>query len=295
MTTTQMEAFLTLCTTLNFTKAATILHTTQPNLSQIIVNIEHEIGAQLFLRNRRIVKLTPAGEVFFSELKNVLKTYKEAVEKTKHTDKGIIGMLDIGFLGTALINILPQLVDNFRSTYPQILLRLYDYTYSSLVEALIEDKVNLAILPDKELESINGIDKKLLFTDDMCLLVNKNHPLAHLDIVDLSLLSDSSFIMMDPLISKRDVELITGICQNNGFTPKKVSDANTLSNLMMMVECNMGVSILAKHMKHFATDNVRFIPIKGYENHFRIVCAWRKDNIQAIKPFLNIVENFYPN
>lgn len=290
MTTYQMQAFLTLAATLNYTRASKILHTTQPNLSKIIVNLEQETGVQLLVRNKRDVKLTPAGETFYKEIEQVMKQYQSALKKTQQVYDGITGILDVGFLGTALIRQLPQLVNRFHSAHPKILLNLYDYTYSPLVQALVNDTIDIAMLPDRELDTISGLEKKFIYADDMCLVVNKSHRLAGAHSVQLAELVNEPFVMMDAAVSDRDVEMVTSICADEDFAPKVVYEANTLNNLMLMIECNVGISILAKHMQHFATENICFVPISGYESYFRMVCAWRRKANPSVYHLLEVLD-----
>lgn len=290
MTIFNLEALITLSDTLNFTKASTILHTTQPNLSKIIVNLEQEVGVQLLIRNKRDVKLTPAGEAFCQEARKLLKQYESAIEIAKIVDAGIHGVINMGFLGTALIALLPNIVNTFSKRYPKIRLNLADYTYSPLMNALADDEIDIALLPDRELDTIPKLAKKYIFSDSMCLVVSKDHKYADETIVDLSKACDEDFIMMDPKISIRDYELVTSMCVEQDFIPNVVYEANTLNNLILMIECNKGVSILAKHMLHFATDNVRFLDIKGYESYFKIVCAWRKGANTSVPKLIEVID-----
>ena len=73
MTTYQIEAFITLAQTLNYTKASSLLHTTQPNLSKMIVNMEQELGVKLFVRNKRDVSLSPAGVAFLPQAERMME------------------------------------------------------------------------------------------------------------------------------------------------------------------------------------------------------------------------------
>lgn len=68
----QLEYFVTLAEMLNYTKASDRLHITQPTLSKFIVNLEHSLGSPLFIRNKRDVKLTQQGKVFYEEIKKHL-------------------------------------------------------------------------------------------------------------------------------------------------------------------------------------------------------------------------------
>lgn len=290
MTISQIESFLTLASTLNFTKASALLYTTQPNLSRMIASIEHEVGARLLTRNKRDVKLTPAGEAFTREMEKTIRQYYQAIKITKQADSGVFGSIRLGFLGTALITRLPIIVNSFRERHPKIHLELIDYTYSLLMEELTSKKIDIAILPDRELNKLPQIAKRYLFADDMCVVMSTKHKFASHSTIDLSLLADEPFVMMDPKISIRDYELVTNMCIEQDFTPLVAYEANTLNNLLLMVECNIGIAILAQHMTHFATNNVKFIKLKGYESHFKVSCAWHKNGNPCIDKFLSVID-----
>ena len=293
MTIYQIEAFLTLASTLNYTKASSVLHTAQPNLSKIIITMEQEMEVQLFTRSKRGVKLTPAGVTFQQGMSEVMQQYEETIQKMKDVDSGIKGSIDVGFLGTALVHKLPEVVNSFRERHPDIILNLIDYTYSGLVEALSDDKIDIALIPDRELEHLPKYSRKLLFTDDMCLVVNCNHPIAINKTIDLSMVTDEPFVVMDPKVSIRDYDLVTSLCAEQAFTPQIAYEANTLNNLLMMVECGVGISILASHMKHFATDNVAFINIRGYSKYFHMSSVWNKKDNSCAVHFLNILHEHF--
>jgi DNA-binding transcriptional LysR family regulator len=286
MTINQLRYFLTLAQTLNYTKASKQLYLTQSHLSKTIVTIEQEIGVQLFIRNKRNVRLTQAGEIFHSEISDLISAFDSIIDKTKEAHKGVSGIIDVGFPGTAMIRLLPAIVNRFRRAYPNISLNLFDYTYSSLGDALCTDKFDVVILPDRELNDIVGFEKKHLTADDMCIVVNKDHPAAERNFAELCDFKNDPFIIMDPNASVCAGDMVTNMCLEQGFLPNTVFKSNTLLNLLMMVECNMGVSVLARHVAHIATENVKFIDIAGYENYFKLVCAWRKDKNPCVEPFV---------
>jgi DNA-binding transcriptional LysR family regulator len=167
-----------LARTLNYTKASKLLYITQSHLSKTIVALEQEIGVRLFVRSRRNVGLTRAREVFRSGIDSVIPCLNSAMAKAREAHSGFYGVVDVGFLGTAMIGLLPAIVNRFRQAYPGISLNLFDYTYSSLQDGFYADKFDVAILPDRELEDVGGLEKKHLIADDMCIVVNKSHPFA---------------------------------------------------------------------------------------------------------------------
>jgi len=285
-----MEAFITLATTLNYTKASKLLHTTQPNLSKLIISMEQELEAKLIDRNRRGVSLTPAGEAFLRDATKIIELYNAAVMNVREIEAGVRGTIKIGFLSTALIHLLPKIVSTFTARYPDIKLELYDYAFSPLVSSLLDNKIDVALIPDRELDTISRLEKKFLYADDMCVVLPKNHPLNRGDGVDLSIFANEPFVMIDPNISDRDYDLVYSICMANGFYPKVNLKVNTLNNLLLMVECGQGISILARHMEHYATDNLDFIGIRGSEKAFKMVCAWRRDQNPCIPSLIEVID-----
>lgn len=276
MTMHQIEAFITLAEVLNYTRAAQLLHTTQPNLSKLIVNLEEEMGVRLFTRSRRDVHLTPAGHAFCTDARAMLRECDRAVERARRIDSGIEGVVRVGFLGTAMYGRLPDIVNGFRASNPKIALKLEDYPFTRLESALRSERVDVALVLDRGLDQIPHVEKQFMFADDMCLVVHSDHPLASRECVDIGELAGEPFVLMDPKVSQTDYDLICEMCASGGFTPDAVQFANTLQAVALLTECGVGVSILAGHMRRFAAADLRFIPINGFENYFRMVCAWRR-------------------
>lgn len=289
----QLEYFIALAETLNYTKASEKLNITQPNLSKAIVNIENQIGCKLFERNKRDVRLTLAGEAFYTEVKKTISSYEHAIQIAKDTEKGSFETLSIGFLGTAVVRILPTILNEFYATNPKLNVKLFDYAYSPLVSALHQKEVDIAILPNNELTNITNVKKRPLYSDDMCVVVHKSHPFAKRTFVSIKELKNQPFVHMHPKASLRDCNLINSICAKANFAPNTVYESNSLFNMLMLVECKVGITILAHHMHHFATENVKFVRISEYSNFFDLICAWHDDENPVISKFLETVDNIF--
>ncbi len=289
-----LEYFIVLAETLNYTNASEKLNITQPNLSKAIVNMEKQIDCKLFNRNKRDVSLTKAGEVFYNEIKKTMDCYENAIKKAREAEKGLFETLTIGFLGTAVVRLLPTILNEFYAKNPKVNVELIDYTYSPLVTALHQKEIDFAILPSNELSNNIRVKKRPLHADDMCVVVHKDHPFAKLDSISISELKDEPFVHMHPKASLRDCNLINSICSEANFVPNTVYESNSLFNMLMMVECRTGVTILARHMHHFATENVKFVKIQEYTNFFDLICAWHEGDNPAIPKFLETLDQIFP-
>ncbi len=288
----QLEYFITLAETLSYTKASQKLHITQPTLSKLIINLEHSIGSQLFIRNKRDVKLTSTGKVFYNEIKKTLSSYDTAVQKVKDMESGTTGIINVGILGTALIHHFPLIINRFQEQYPTIKVNPLDYTYSKMMETLINGQIDIALLPDLEIEKHPHMAKKKIFTDSMCVVVHKNHRFSELKSVSLKMIKDEPLVSMDARFSRTDHNTLNNIYAKEGYVPNTIYEASSLFNMMLMADCQMGITILASHMKQFANDSLRFVPLDGFENFFNVACIYNRETTDCIEKFLEVVDSY---
>jgi DNA-binding transcriptional LysR family regulator len=107
-----LRYFVAVAEELSFTRAADRLHIGQPPLSQQVQALEEEIGAVLFDRSRRTIRLTEAGRVFLEDARRVLALAANAAETARRVEKGEIGQLKIGFTkSTAFTPIFPKIIN----------------------------------------------------------------------------------------------------------------------------------------------------------------------------------------
>lgn len=291
----QLEYFIVLAETLSYTKASQQLHITQPTLSKLIINLEHSMGSQLFIRNKRDVKLTSTGKVFYDEIKKTLNSYESAVKKVKDMESGSTGIINIGLLGTALIHHFPKLIKRFHELYPTIKVNPMDYTYRHIMDTLANGQIDVAILPDIEIDCPPHILKKTVFTDYMCVVLPQSHKFSELKSLSLSMIKDEPFIHMDPKFSRTDHNLIDTIYSQEGYYPNTVYEASSLLNMMLMADCQIGITILASHMRQFANDTLRFVPLTGFEDYFRVTCLYHKEPNDCIVKLLEVVDQYSSN
>src|ERR1700745_2221418 len=105
-----LRYFIAVAEELHFSRAAKRLHIAQPPLSQQIRRLEQHIGHSLFNRNSRTVTLTQAGETLFERARHILKQIEEDVETVRKVGRGEMGSLTVGFIGSAMLTILPALL-----------------------------------------------------------------------------------------------------------------------------------------------------------------------------------------
>lgn len=105
---------------LSFSKAAARLHMSQPPLSQQIKALERDRGVELFVRNRREVRLTEAGKVFLRESRVLLDQFRTAVDLAVNASRENAGTLRPGVATSGLFSVLPTLLALIRTEYPKV-------------------------------------------------------------------------------------------------------------------------------------------------------------------------------
>ncbi len=81
----QLEVFINLAESLNYSKTAENLHLSQPAVSRIIQRIEGEVGVTLFYRSHREVQLTKNGKLFYDDSKSLINSYNKALQRTRNS------------------------------------------------------------------------------------------------------------------------------------------------------------------------------------------------------------------
>ena len=291
MNSIQVECVLALSNTLNFSKAYEIVHMSQPSFSKIIASLEDEIGVILFSRNKRQVKPTMAGEAFIHELSQINGMYDRAVTKVQNISKGIEGSIRIGFFGTGLFRTLPKLFRESQTRLPNVTLKLKDCTHAYLSENYLGEHADLLLVPGFQTKCFHDAEFRHLFTDDMCVAVSKEHPFATKKEVSVTDLRSESFIAMSRMSSLRDYDFVNLMCSQAGFTPKIVYEADILHNIFLMVECNVGISIFASHLQQFSSENIVFLPISEYRDHFEMFALWKKDTNPFVPHLVDLLSS----
>ncbi|WP_295746679.1 LysR family transcriptional regulator [uncultured Limosilactobacillus sp.] len=164
METRVLRYFLTVAQTNNITKAAAILHVTQPTLSRQMMELEAELGVKLFLRRPRHLELTPEGALFQQRAAAILQLWEHSKEEVQTHDKGLSGTVHVGCVESSVSPFLMKVINHFLEQYPQVKLTMFDGDGDTLrenldrglldVAALIEPveatKYNYLVLPVKE-------------------------------------------------------------------------------------------------------------------------------------------------
>jgi DNA-binding transcriptional LysR family regulator len=103
-----------------YREASRRLHIAQPSISQAVSDLEEELGLKLFSRTGRNARLRPEGEIFYADAVRILQQAESAIVTAQRASQGKVGRLSIGFIGSATLSFLPDLIRRYKLEYPNV-------------------------------------------------------------------------------------------------------------------------------------------------------------------------------
>jgi len=142
-----LRYFVAVAGELHFTRAAERLHISPPSLTQQIQNLEQELGARLFVRTKREVKLTDAGRRFLDEARATLQQAERAELVARRAGRGEVGRVEIGFVSSAACaGLLTIALPSYRQRFPLVDLAIRKLETPRQIEQLTEGRLDVGFL-----------------------------------------------------------------------------------------------------------------------------------------------------
>jgi LysR family transcriptional regulator, hydrogen peroxide-inducible genes activator len=223
----------------SFSRAAELCKVAQPTLSQQILRLEEDLGAKLFDRLGRRIRLTDAGLAFLPHARSILSQL-DAARASVEDKSDVYGKLAVGVIPTIAPYMMPTFTTGFMKRYPNAKLHIVEETTSVLVERLRTLTVDVCILAlplrYKDLELFT------LHTEPLFVAMPKHHPLAGNKVVTIKQLRGESFAMLRDGHCFRDLSIAA--CARARITPNIAFESGHLSSLLGMVAAGVGVSFV---------------------------------------------------
>lgn len=236
----QLRYVCAIAETGSFSRAAERCQVAQPSLSQQVLKLEEDLGARLFDRLGRSVRLTEAGRAFLPHARAVLHQMEAARASVADTSTGVCGSVAVGVIPTIAPYLMPRTTAAFAKRYPEAKLRVVEATTPVLVESLRNLSIDLAILAlplrHKDLQVFP------LRSEPLFAVLAKNDPRANATSMALKELRGAPFVMLRDGHCFRDLSL--SACSHARVTPRIAFESDQFSSLLGMVAAGVGVSLV---------------------------------------------------
>jgi DNA-binding transcriptional LysR family regulator len=269
-----LRAFVAVAEELHFGQAAARLIVSQPALSRQIRELERELGAELFWRTSRHVRLTRAGEALLEEARVTLTLADRTVEAARRAGRGELGHLAIGYLGSVASGILPPIVRAYRARRPEVSLRFDEALDDKLLAAIADRHLDVGFV--RSPGGHGGVRLEAIQEEALAAVLPAEHPLAGQAQLSLGALAAESFILWPRSSSTAVHDDIIAACHRHGFSPRIVIEAAGPTATLGLVAAGLGVSVLVHSYRNLRRVGVTLVPIETLSS--TLYLAWRDDN-----------------
>lgn len=268
--------FLAVAEELHFRKASEKLFISQPGLSTQIKQMEEILETQLFVRDKRKVRLTPAGEFLKKEVEFILNHLDQTKKQLKLIGKGHMGEVRIGFLGSAMQNVVPNLLLELKEKHPMIHTTLEELSNKAQVNAILADRLDLGFVRLSRVP--RGLQVKPVFEDTFSLVLPEDHPIGKDNFRDIKQLANEDFILFAQDYSPEYYDTVLSICEDSGFSPNVSHKSVHAQTIFKLVENKLGIAIVPSTLQHGFQMKVKFIALEDIEQRAVLSMVWKTDN-----------------
>ena len=268
--------FLAVAEELHFRKAAEKLFISQPGLSRQIKQMEGILQVQLFVRDKKKVILTPAGHYLKGQAEAIFHQINEAKRQLQLIGEGDKGEIRIGFLGSAMQSVIPNLLLSLKDKFPNIKTSLEERSNMAQVEAVLKDELDIGFVRLSRVPKALGMTT--VYRDTFSLVLPENYPMLTRNFEGMHQFANDDFILFSKEYSPFYFETIMSICSDAGFVPKVSNKTVHAHTIFKLVENNMGIAIVPTALKSGFQMRVKFIELRNIDQRALLSAIWKKDN-----------------
>jgi DNA-binding transcriptional LysR family regulator len=266
-----LRYFVTLADTLHFGRAAAALSMSQPPLSRQIRAFEDELGVELFLREPRGVRLTPAGTALLPQARRLLREADALTAGARELAHGEVGVVRLGFISTAAHNVLPRVLPAFRRTRPGIRLTLVEATTDAQLTGLRDDTLDAGVVVPPVPVPLRC---EVLLREPLIAALPRTRRWPRR--LPLETLADEPFILFPRRAAPGLYDLIVGLCARAGFVPRIEQEAIQMPTIVSLVGAGMGVALVPASLARVRQTDVVYRPLAEPGPPMEVGLAWNE-------------------
>jgi DNA-binding transcriptional LysR family regulator len=278
-----LRYFVAVAETLHFGRAAEQLGIAPPTLTVQIQEIERVLSARLFTRTKRSVALTPAGETFLAEAREVLSRFARAESIGRRAGRGEIGRIELGYVGSAVYaGVLQTQINRFRVAWPEVDVRSCELPMIDLPTLLAEGQMDIGFVRLPMALPV-GLNRYIIARDEFCVAFPADHPEAAVrGPIRPARLAEDAFILPEQGAGTLEV------ARRGRFSPQIIGSPGSLIAVLSQVSLGSGVSVIPSvAAATIRIPNIAFRALAGDPIRSEIAAIFRtREASPAIQKFI---------
>ncbi|SCL43886.1 DNA-binding transcriptional regulator, LysR family [Micromonospora eburnea] len=256
----EVETFLTLAEELHFGRTAERLRVTTGRISHVVRKLERRIGAPLFERTSRVVRLTPIGARLADDLRPLAAGMAEAVQRAVEAGRGLTGELRVAFVGESTAPVLLRAVALFSERHPDCVVHVHEAPLATTRSSLRDGTIDVLIASYPFDGMANG---PALLHEQRVLAVAANHPLAGAESVSLEALAEHPVVQYPAVTSAEFKQDRTPDRTPSGRPVPKGPSGDTFSEMLSLVAMGRGVLPVGEQTRrYYPRPDLAYVPIR---------------------------------
>ena len=278
----------------HFTRAAELLYISQPALSKAIYNLEEQLGAPLFEKTGRNVKLTRYGKTFYNYVNSATSDIENGITAIRNMVGSKKGQVYLSSIFTMGADFLPNAIKEFKQSYPDIEFYTSQKSTKLVLEDLLIGDIDLGFSGEFDLiDEYSNLVREVVKVEDLVLIVPPGHRFANRKEVAFSELEKEIFIGYNGSSSiNRSLEKCLEKTGYENLLNYKYY-ANEDNSIAGLVRANLGIAFVAD-LPTICKDDLPHVVVSDVPFTRNIYMVWKKDQYMtpAVKTFRNFVLNF---
>ena len=272
-----IQLFLTLARERNFSRAANLLHIAQPTLTRRIKVLEDMIGLELFVRDKRPVELTVAGEYLYNEWSGLAGQFERNLENARSLSRRRKNMLTVGAMDSARRLTPMENTDHLMRTNSGITITTEYVPINNWFAYIQNGSIDIMTTLSFELPYIdNSLAYETIYTCPLLACMLKTNPLAGKKSIELSELKDQEFIFNSPQAFPSYCKYYSQLCYESGFGPKITKYVSSPHSLIWNIQNDNEVLLCDMFIRDIESPLISRVEIKGQNSS--LMTFWKKDN-----------------
>ncbi len=256
-----LRVFVTVVEQKNFSRAAEVLHLSQPGVSLQIRNLEHEFGTKLIHRTPKLVKLTQAGEILYEQARQILQLYQHAKQEIDLLHNTVTGTLKIGASFTIGEYVLPHLLAEYAAQYPHVEIDVKIANTEEVSQAVRSSQIDIGLIEGDV--SYKDISIKPFMKDEMLIVVPFGHPLTKKQAVTIDDMQNQVWVLRESGSGTRSYS--DRLIEEYDLTVKRSYVFSSSQGVKEAVIAGLGIAVVSAWIvrKELAANEIAAISLKG--------------------------------